>query len=316
MSSLSIIILNYNTTNFTSGCLNSILKNKSEVINEIIVVDNNSTDRSIETIEKKYLQVTFYFRNINDGFAGGCNFGAAASSGEYLLFLNPDVKIKDEIFSPMVKFMQGNPDAGILSGVMCDEKNNILYFYNKFPDLSWELAGLFQPFIKKKIDTLNTIPEIKNKINFNADWFHGAFLFIRKIDFDALKGFNENYFMYYEDTELCFRMKNVLGKNNICISDISYYHSTKSSLADEKTDDIYTFHLNRSKLIFINNYSFIKRSCIYCIGLLNIISRIVILPVWNKYKGRRREKLSQLVKVLKLYLSNSYLYSSKFEYIS
>lgn len=316
MSSLSIIILNYNTTNFTSACLCSILKNNSEVINEIIVVDNNSTDRSIETIEKKYPSVTFYFRNINDGFAGGCNFGATASSSEYLLFLNPDVKIRDEIFSPMVKFMQDNPDAGILSGVMFDEKNNILYFYNKFPDLSWELAGLFQPLIKKKIDTLNTIPEIKNKINFYADWFHGAFLFIRKTDFDVLKGFNENYFMYYEDAELCFRMKKVLGKNNICMSDISYYHSTKSSLTDEKTDDIYTFHLNRSKLIFINNYRFIKRFCIYCIGLLNIISRIVILPFWNKYKGRRKEKLSQLVKVLNLYLSNSYLHSSKFEYIS
>ena len=314
MNSISIVILNYNTSVFTKNCLNSILKYNNALL-EIIVVDNNSSDRSITLLEKEFPTVKFFFKEINDGFACGCNFGASKSSGKYLLFLNPDVIIKDDIFSRLSEYMEGNEKAGIISGVMYDDDNTVQYFYNDFPDIAWEISMLYMPLIEKKIEKLNSKEEIYSKKNFLAGWFHGAFLFIRKNDFDSIGGFNENYFMYYEDVELCFKVKNLLDKNIICLPEIRYFHSKKSSLAGEKSDDLYTFHINRSKLLFISNYSFFKRSGIFFTGLMNVFSRLLILPFWNKYKDRKRLKLKQLLKILKLYFSKAYLKQSKNEFI-
>ena len=311
---ISIIILNYNTGSFTESCLNSIFENTDVSILEIIVVDNNSVERSVELLKKKFPSVKFFFRNTNDGFAGGCNFGAGEATGNYLLFLNPDVVIKEDIFPKMKEFIDQNEDAGILSGAMYDDEDRIRYFYNYFPDLSWEIAVLLPVLLDRKINKLNSVPEIKSNKSFDVDWFHGAFIFIRKKDFELIGGYNEDYFIYYEDVEICYKMKNFLDKRIICLPEIRYYHSTKSSLSNESTDDIYIFHMNRSKLLFIRNYKFLKRSGIYLAALSNIFSRILILPFWNKYKNRKLLKLHQLLKILKLYFSRSYLIKSKYEF--
>ncbi len=315
MSQISIIILNYNTTSYTETCLNSLLLYKDNHVKEIIVTDNNSTDRSIELLQDKFPEVKFYFKKDNDGFAGGCNFGASKATGDYLLFLNPDVSIKCNLFSKLSDHLDSDIDAGILSGVMTDENGNVQYFYNDYPDVSWEISCMYLPLVEKKINKLNSNPFIAEKKKFYVDWFHGAFIFIRKTDFESLGRFNENYFMYYEDVELCYKMKNVLNKNNVCLPELKYYHSRKSSLANEKTDEIYTFHLNRSKLLFISNYNFLKSSGVYLAGLGNVLSRLLILPFWKKYSGNRKQKYIQLKKVLKLYFSRSYLLRSKYEYI-
>ena len=315
MNQISIIILNYNTTEFTKKCLKSILAFKDDSVKEIIVIDNSSSDRSIENLKNGFPNVKYFFRNLNDGFAGGCNFGVSKSSGDFILFLNPDVLIKENIFLKLADFLNKNVNAGILSGVMKDENGNVEYFYNDFPDIGWEAGVLYPPILRNKIEKLNSKSELFKKNDFSADWFHGSFMFMRKSDFINAGCFNENYFMYYEDVELSYKFKKKLGKENICIPEISYYHSKKSSLANELNDDLYTFHINRSKLIFIRNYGFFQRTGIYLTGLLNIFSRILILPFWSKYADRKLQKFKQLLKILKLYFSNSYLLSSKFEYI-
>ncbi|MBK9334519.1 MAG: glycosyltransferase family 2 protein [Ignavibacteria bacterium] len=312
---VSVIIVNFNTHKNLKNCLDSIYLYKKNVNLEIIVTDNNSTDREIEKFVNYFPEVSFNFRNVNDGFASGCNYAAERANGKYLLFMNPDVEIKNSSLELLIDYLEKNENTGIVSGVMHDDKDNILYFYNDFPSESWELSLLMSGIVQKKIYNLNARTEIKKQLNFEVDWFHGAFIFIRKTDFEKAGKFNEEYFMYYEDVELCFKVKNNLRKKNVCIPDFTYYHSTKSSLAKEVSDDIYIFHLNRSKLLFIRNYNFFKRNILYLISLTNVISRILLLPFWKKYNGIKREKFFQLMKILKLYFSNSYLLSSKFEFI-
>jgi GT2 family glycosyltransferase len=138
---------------------------------------------------------------------------------------------------------------------------------------------------------------------------------MRKEDFKALGGFNEKYFMYYEDVEICYKFKNILGKRNYCLPDIKFLHFTQSSINNKENDDLFIFHLHRGKLLFNENYSFPKKNIIFLMGLLSVVSRIIILPFWGKYKGKKKNKYSQLLKVLKLYFNKNYLQTSKFEYI-
>lgn len=312
---VSIIIVNYNTTRFLRNCLNSINGIKERDKTEIIVVDNNSSERTIENFVHEYPDVNFFLRDTNNGFAAGCNFGAENAKGRYLLFLNPDIRFRDNSINVLLNYFEANSNTGIISGVMYDESEKIIYFYNDFPSLSWELSLMYSPLIISKINKLNSIMEIKENVNFEVDWFHGAFLMIKKEDFLSVDMFNEEYFIYYEDVELCYKVKNQLLKKNICIPEFRYYHSTKSSLSSQVNDDLYTFHMYRGKLLFIRNYSTVKRMVICAAGLVNISSRLIILPFWKKYKGFKMQKFRQMLKIIKLFFSNSYLQSSKFEFI-
>jgi len=312
---VSIIIVNYNTTIHLRNCLISIEENLNDFSIEVIVIDNNSTDRQIEIFPSEFPGVKFLLRNTNDGFSGGCNYGAEKSKGNSLMFLNPDILLIDNSILLLKNYLEENKDAGIVSGVMTDDNNKVLYFYNNFPTFLWEYYHLIGYGYDQKINNLVSVKEIQDNMNFEVDWFHGAFMMMRREDFFNSGGFNENYFMYYEDVEICFKFKNKLKKKNVCIPQVVYRHFTQSSLNDEKNDNLFIFHLQRGKLVFLKNYSFLKRLPIYLTGLLYVISRIIILPVWKKYNGNKKEKLNQLLKVLKLYFSNEYLNNSKYEYI-
>jgi len=312
---ISIIIVNYNTTDHLRKCLKSIETYLKSNGIEIIVVDNNSSDRSIEKLTGEFPAIKLFLRDKNDGFGSGCNYGVRHSSGKYLLFLNPDIVLLNDSVTLLKKYLEANSDCGIVSGLMVEENDSVIYSFNDFPSYLWEFYQLIGYGYDEKIKKLNNKKEIvENKI-FETDWFHGAYFMISRIDFEMAGGFNENYFIYYEDVEICFKIKSVLKKKVICIPQVRVYHHTKSSLSEEKTDNVYIFHLQRSKILFINNYYFFKRIILHFTGFMYVIARILYLPVWKKYKGRRKEKSDQLMKILKLYLSDSYLYESKYEYI-
>lgn len=313
---ISIVIINYNTAFHLKQCLKSVFENVKEIKYEVIVVDNNSTDREIEKLAVEYPQAVFYLREANDGFAAGCNYGISKSNGRYILLINPDVTLIDNSVSYLKTFLDKNKDAGIVSGLMTNEKSEIIYFYNYFPSLQWEFYHLIGFGYDRKIRKLNNIAAEYGKKIFEVDWFHGAFMMMRKEDLIKAGGLNENYFMYYEDVELCYKFRNSLDKINYCIPETVYRHYTQSSISKEKNDNIFIFHLHRGKLIFLRNYSVLKRLPFYMTGLAYVISRLLILPVWNKYSGCRKEKLKQLLKVIRLYLSSSFVSRSKYEYIS
>lgn len=313
---VSIIIVNYNTTVHLRKCLESVLEKMKDLNYEIIVVDNHSSDRGIEKIATEFPEANIILRETNDGFAAGCNFGISHSQGRYILLLNPDIILIDKSVVELKTYLDNNKDAGIVSGIMTNEKREVIYFYNDFPSFEWEFYHLIGFGYDRKISKLNSIAVYNRKRIFEVDWFHGAFMMMRKDDYLSSGRLNENYFMYYEDVELCFKFRNILGKKNYCIPSTVYRHFTQSSISDEKDDNIFIFHLHRGKLIFLRNYGIIKKLPIFLTGFAYVISRILILPFWNKYRGKRREKLKQLTNILKLYLSSSYINNSKYEYIN
>lgn len=315
LDKISIIILNYNTTYEVNKLLTSINKYLDRDIFEIIVVDNNSPDREIEKLAVAFANVKFIFRDKNDGFGAGNNVGVNLASGKYLLMLNPDTELIDDSVIKLYDYIRDNENCGILSGVFVDKKGEILYCFNDFPSYSWEIYHLLGFGYVNKIKRLTSRPEIHENKAFQVDWFHGAFLFLRKKDFLDVGGFNEDYFMYYEDVELCYKIMKIQGKKNICLPDVRIIHLTQSTIENEATDNIYAFHINRGKILMFNNYGIIQNYILRLVAFLNIIIRLIILPVWSKFSGMRKEKFYQLINISKLYLSSKYRSESKYKYI-
>lgn len=312
---ISIIIVNYNTADFLRNCLRSIEEKLIDFSYEVIVVDNDSPRRNIEELPSEFPTVRFILRKENDGFGSGCNYGAGLCSGKYLLFLNPDIILIDDSVKKLKDYLDKNPNCGIVSGLLVDENSSVLYCFNDFPSFMWEFYHLIGYGYDEKIHKLINKKEIINNEKFETDWFHGAYFMINKDYFFQTGGFNENYFIYYEDVELCYKSKKIMNRKNICIPDSRVFHHTKSSLVNESMDNIYIFHLQRSKILFYKNYSFFKRLILNFTGIMYVLIRIIFLPVWSKYKCNKMEKFNQLRKILKLYFSSVYLKESKYEYI-
>ena len=201
---LSIIILNYNTKDLTINCLESIIKQyEKELKNgeiEIVVVDNASSDGSVRAIQNYNSKFKIIENNENVGFAKGCNIGERIAKGEYILFFNSDTQVLDKGFLDMVQFLEKNPSFGILGGKLLNNNGSSQVsagkFYNLF-NLSLMLMGMERfGFLKNSPDKIA-----------QADWVSGGCMMIRKAVFNSLKGFDENFFMYIEDMEFCYRAK-------------------------------------------------------------------------------------------------------------
>lgn len=316
MIKISIIILNYNTADYSEKLIKSLESNLDMKDIEIILIDNNSTDKSYRNIREKFPFIRLIENNENYGFALGNNIAANNAKGKYLLFLNPDVFISNNVVFDLLNYYEQNTNIGILSGLMIDEVGNPLYCFNKFWGVEWELYQLLGNGYKWKINKMLSRNEISDNTPFEVDWFHGAFIFIRSDIFKKIGGFNEKHFMYCEDIELCYDVKNKLGLKNICLPYVTFLHETRSTFKELSKDDLYFFHTNRGKLIFIENYDFAYKNIIKLLSLAGIIVRLMALPFWGKYKGRKSEKFIQLLKIIKLHLNKIYLLNSKYEFVN
>lgn len=198
--SFSIIIINYKTPELTADCLRSLFKLDNSLIKEIIVIDNNSEDNSVSQLTAEFGDKIKIIENKNNrGFARANNQGAAQASGDLLLFLNSDTIISEDIFSSCLKIFQTEEKIGIISPLLKTEDNITQEdSYGSFPTLS---RLIFKNRFKKTLD--------KERIEeyFPVDWVSGCALMIRKDLFDRLGAWDENFFLYFEDVDLCYRAK-------------------------------------------------------------------------------------------------------------
>jgi GT2 family glycosyltransferase len=204
---LSIIVLNYKTADLTINCIKSLRENYKKELEskniEIVVVDNASDDDSVAKINdftKDKEGIVFLESSDNLGFSGGCNYAAAKTKGNYLFFLNSDTNVLDKGILGMVDLMEKENFIGILGGALQDSDGSPQpsagAFYSPWNLLIMLLGGQRLGFLKKS-------PKVIEKV----DWVSGASLMVRKDLFEKLKGFDEEYFMYVEDMDLCFRAK-------------------------------------------------------------------------------------------------------------
>jgi GT2 family glycosyltransferase len=213
---LSIIIVNYNGKHYLKKCLESIAIHCALFLYEIIIVDNNSTDGSQEYIKLNYPNVKLFAENQNLGFGKANNLGAEKSIGKNLLLLNNDTILLENIHPALN--MAKKQDVGAVGIKMYNGDMKYTPSVGKFPK-SLDLIKLSNLGEKRK----EFITGDFKKDSYKVDWISGSFMIIKKTDWNLVNGFDEDFFMYVEDVDLCKRIHN-LGKKIIFFPNISYIH--------------------------------------------------------------------------------------------
>lgn len=203
MANLSVVILNYNSGDFLSRCLSFLDKNEKEVKLDIWVVDNVSSDDSIEKAKKVYPQAHYILNKENLGFSRGNNIALAQVKSEYVLILNPDTEVLPGTLKYMVDYMESHPEVGASScRVELADGSLDLASHRGFPT-PW---AAFLYYILKD-DRLYHLSGQDLSKDHEVDGITGAFFFTRKTVLDKVGLFDEDYFMYAEDLDLCYRIK-------------------------------------------------------------------------------------------------------------
>ena len=194
---------------------------------EIIIVDNNSKDGIKEHLPSKLPRVKFIFNNENLGFAKACNQGSKISSGNYLLFLNPDTILTETCLKDCISFFESHADVGAAGVRMLDEKGNFLKESKRglpSPSASfYKLFGLTAMFPGSKTFGKyyqGHLPEDENNI---VDVLSGAFMMVKREIFEKVNGFDESFFMYGEDIDLSLRITQ-RGYKNYYLGKLSVTH--------------------------------------------------------------------------------------------
>lgn len=208
---LSIIIVNFKSKDFTDACIKSIYEKTKNISFEIIVVDNNSDDGCIDMLKKKYQEVKAFQNNDNPGFAGANNIGIRLSSGRYILLLNPDTIIHDRALEKMVELMDNNSDVGV-AGCRVENPDGTLQraCRRSIPTpivAFFRLTGLSRLFPRSKIISKYNFSYVKENKQIEVDAVSGAFLMFRSEVLEDIGGLDEDYFMYAEDIDFCYRAK-------------------------------------------------------------------------------------------------------------
>lgn len=207
---LSVIIVNYNVTEDVIQCIDSLHKNISNIQFEIIVIDNNSNDRSIESITNLYPGVKLICLKTNFGFGHANNVGMKAASGKHFLLINPDIVVQHNSVLMLYDVLNTNHTVGVVGPVQTKPDSGVEYYYTFFPDLYSRFVqefGLYMKTEKMKkrfFDFLND--NIKIGKPFEVNWVIGSCMMLRKEIYESIGGFDEALFLYEEETEWQYRM--------------------------------------------------------------------------------------------------------------
>lgn len=208
---ISIIIVNYKGWKRLGQCLDSLIViEDTRFSKEVIVVDNQSNDGQISIFRRLYPKFSFILNSGNFGFASGCNVGAANSQGSYLLFLNPDTIVTAEAIFLMLEEVRMRKKYSLVSCVQVKEDGTIERHFGKFitafTSTGW-LRALNNLFYKRRDELY---PQSENY--FYPDWVSGSVIMISKNSFNGLGGWDEDFWMYYEDVDLCRRAGQMNGE--------------------------------------------------------------------------------------------------------
>lgn len=218
MTDLSIVIISFNTKELTIKCIESIFEHTKGITYEIIIIDNASDDGSLEAIKKLGRRIKIIENAKNLGITGGNNQGIKASKGKYVLLINSDTYLSSNVLGEMVFWMDKNPRIGISSCMLKNEDGSVQGAGGYFPTLlrvfSW-MTIQDLPFVDKIIKPFH--PQ-HSKSGFSrgddfflkehdVDWVGGTVFLARREVLVKIGAFDDEYFMYTEEVDLCYRAK-------------------------------------------------------------------------------------------------------------
>lgn len=277
---LSIVIVNWNSCAFLRNCLKSIYASVGALTVEVIVVDNASYDGSKEMVEEEFPEIRFIQSSTNLGFAKANNLGFTASRGRSLLFLNPDTEIVGTALATLESVLQSIPDAGIagarlLNGDLSLQRSAVQAFPSIWNQVL-DMERLRQWFPKAGLWGTRALLETGSPA-MTVDAVSGACLIIKRQVFEQVNGFSPNYFMYSEDTDLCFKVM-MAGFKSYYVRDARVIHYGGQSSAVSSEGDFASIMMRESLKRFFDVRRGSPRATLYQFAMaLTALCRLFVI---------------------------------------
>lgn len=204
---LSYIIVNYHSSAPLKNCLESIYRTLRKITFEVIIVDNSQNDPGMVSLKESYPQIRVIQNATNVGFAKANNQAVLSAQGKTLLFLNPDTVLADQAIEEMVAHLESNPDIGALGPKVLNTDGSLQYSCRHFPTLMTGFFNRYSLLSRWFPDNRYTVhylmKDFSHDENREVDWLSGCCLMTPRAVFEKVKGFDEHYFLFNEDVDLC-----------------------------------------------------------------------------------------------------------------
>jgi len=255
MYSCSIIIVAYNSCDFIPACLKSVRDACEGVDSQIIVLDNGSKDRIKPEIKKFFPEVLWLDSDKNLGFGKGCNLAEKQATKPFLFFINPDTVVSRDSFTKVLDFIEEHPESGTVGCRILNEDGTLQWACRRsFPTIISAVSktvGLAAMFPNSKMLASYNMTYADPDAVTEVDAISGSFFCIKRDLYESLKGFDEDYFMYGEDLDLCFRTK-AAGYKNYYTPSTNILHFKAQSCRTRRWGSYVDFY--KAMLIFVRKH--------------------------------------------------------------
>jgi GT2 family glycosyltransferase len=290
MADLSIIIVNWNTKEYLLPCLREIFERGQGMSREVILVDNGSRDGSGDEVKKAFPSVHVIQNKENLGFAKAVNQGLKNSSGRYILLLNPDTQVKNAATERLVSFMDGYSDAAVAGAQLLNADGSKQNSIANFPSLASELLNksLLRWLFPKKFPGKGR----NYSEPFEVDSVIGACMMVRREAMNQVGLLDEDYFLFLEETDWCYRMRKA-GWKIYHVPQAEVYHSQGKSAEKERKRAKVEYYRSRN-LFFKKHRGTLQWFFIVIALMIKLIGDFVLTGVANLFtffvlrKWRRR----------------------------
>ena len=288
---LSIIILTYRSAGTIGECLASVRRACKKIPHEVIVVDNASSDDTVLWLQKKEKGVKLIRNKINAGFARGVNIGLKRAKGEYVLFLNPDVIVGERSIKTMIDDLDKHEGIGVVGPRFIYPDGRLQASFGNMATVGTELMQLF--WIYRLLPWGRVVmPNVFSSAQFDSshdvDWVSGGCLMMRAELAHKLHGFDERFFMYMEDIDLCARVRDS-GYSILYESRSEIKHVHRASFHGRFT--LGNLFEARSVMYFLNKwygYRFFSHFIIWSLLKIKFFIKLVLAQAWfERGSGRQ-----------------------------
>ena len=276
MPDLSIVTVNYNAKDYLDRCLGSVIKTTSNISSEIIVVDNASVDGSTTLVKEKYPQVKIISNKQNFGFAKAVNQGITSSVGKHIMLLNNDVVVNGKAVETMLEMLENNDKVGAIGPKLLNADGTIQYQCRRgFPtpfNAFCYFSGLSRIFPKSEVIGSYLKSHLDDKETIEVDSLCGAAMIVRREIIEDVGLMDEGYFMYGDDIDLCYRIKQAGWKIFYLPHAEMIHYGGKGGSRKQSYRNIFEFH--RAMAVFYSKH--------YSHKHLFLLNWIIYIGIWVK----------------------------------
>jgi GT2 family glycosyltransferase len=275
---LSIVIVNWNSAEFLRACLAAIQCTAPGVDVEVVVVDNGSFDGSADVVRAGCPEAKFIQSSRNLGFAKANNLGFASSTGRNVLFLNPDTQVRSESLRALVTFTDAHSDVGIVGPVLLNSDLSVqMESVRAFPSLLNQLldSHLLKSWFPR-LSIWGMRPLFEDRCDSaEVDVVSGASLMVKRSVFEDLGGFSDDYFMYSDDVDLCFRARQLGWKTCLVRDAVVIHHGGRSSMLSP-VSEFASVMIRESRFKFLRLsrgrvYAHVYRAVTGCMAVVRLV---------------------------------------------